>query len=109
MVALVAVASSCWPSAGISHHDAEVPDHRSRQKYARCKLIIRSWPTALLLPFTLWPDYNTLADEVLSFCTFIGNFFPINMRVEGELRATLGDIYAGVRGSCVVFVFAFFC
>jgi hypothetical protein len=56
MVALVAATSSCWPSAGIRHHYAEVPDHRTRQRYARCKLIICSWPTALLLPFTLLPN-----------------------------------------------------
>ncbi len=60
MVALVAAASSCRPFAGIRRHDAEVLDHRTRQKYAGCKLIIRSRPIAVLLPFTLWSNLCAL-------------------------------------------------
>ena len=48
MVALVAAASSCRPFAAIRRHDAAVPAHRTRQMYARCKLIIRSQPIAVL-------------------------------------------------------------
>jgi hypothetical protein len=62
-----------------------------RKKYARY-----IFPANCFYPLPFGRT-NVLSEDVLSFCSRIGNFFPNNMRVADKLRATISrSIYSGV-------------